>query len=108
MTIGFCTNRKFLTLQVTKHEFTPVLPDFLIKCTKPHTRCRTIVSCGKSKFQLSFPMRYNRAGAVSLQIYLSYSLQKASDWFLRYAIPTLCILSICNAFCNNKQIVYRI
>ena len=44
MTIGFCTNRKFLTLQVKKHEFTPVLPDFLIKCTKPHTGCRTIVS----------------------------------------------------------------
>ena len=64
MTIGFCTNRKFLTLQVKKHEFTPVLPDFLIKCTKPHTRCRTIVSCGKSKFQLSYPTRYNRAGAV--------------------------------------------
>lgn len=38
MTIGFCSNRKFLTLQVKKHEFTPVLPDFLIKCTKPHTR----------------------------------------------------------------------
>ena len=64
MTIGFCTNRKFLTLQVKKHEFTPVLPDFLIKCTKPHTRFRTIVSCGKSKFQLSFPTRYNRAEAV--------------------------------------------
>ena len=45
MTIGFCTNRKFLTLQVKKHEFTPVLPDFLIKYTKPHTRCRRIVSC---------------------------------------------------------------
>ena len=27
MTIGFCTNRKFLTLQAKKHEFTPVLPD---------------------------------------------------------------------------------
>ena len=64
MTIGLCTNRKFLTLQVKKHEFTPVLPDFLIKCTKAHTRCRTIASCGKSKFQLSFPTRYNRAGAV--------------------------------------------
>ena len=38
MTIGFCSNRKFLTLQVKKHEFTPVLPDFLIKCTKHHTR----------------------------------------------------------------------
>jgi len=38
MTIGFCTNRKFLTLQVKKHEFAPVLPDFLIKCTKPHTQ----------------------------------------------------------------------
>ena len=35
MTIGFCTNRKFLTLQVKKHEFTPVLPDLIIKCTKP-------------------------------------------------------------------------
>ena len=65
MTIGFCTNRKFLTLQVKKHEFTPVRPDFLIKCTKPHTRCRTIASCGKSKFQLSFPTQYNRAGAVT-------------------------------------------
>ena len=63
MTIGFCTNRKSLTLQVKKHEFTPVLPDFLIKCTKPHTRCRTIASCGRSKFQLSFPRQYNRAGA---------------------------------------------
>ena len=64
MTIGICTNRKFLTLQVKKYEFTPVLPDFLIKCTKPYTSCRTIGSCGKSKFQLSFPTRYNRAGAV--------------------------------------------
>lgn len=64
MTIGFCGNRKFLTLQVKKHKFTLVLPDFLIKCTKPYTRCRTIVSCGKSKFQLSFLTRYNRAGAV--------------------------------------------
>ena len=55
MTIGFCSNRKFLTLQVKKHEFTPVRPDFLIKCTKPHTRCRTIASCGKSKLVNYFP-----------------------------------------------------
>ena len=58
MTIGFCTNRKFLTLHVKKHKFTHVLPDFLIKCTKPHTRCRTITSCGKSKLQLSFPTAF--------------------------------------------------
>ena len=55
MTIGFCTNRKFLILQVKKHKFTPVLPDFLIKCIKPHTRCRTIASCGNSKLVNYFP-----------------------------------------------------
>jgi len=84
MTIGFCTKRKFLTLQVKKYEFTPVLPDFLIKCTKPHTRCRTIVSCGKSKFQLSFPTRYNRAGTVAsdfqrICFYLIYQLNPSYD-----------------------------
>jgi len=96
MTIGFCTNRKFLTLQVKKHEFTPVLPDFLIKCTKPHTRCRTIVSCGKSKFQLSFPTRYNRAGAVSAKqkpesftnlSYFTRQVESLSGQFVKDFIP---------------------
>ena len=54
MTIGFCTNRKFLTLQVKKHEFTPSLPDFLIKCTKPSLAQVCDLYYSKTKFLIFF------------------------------------------------------
>ena len=84
MTIGFCTNRKFLTLQVKKHEFTPVLPDFLIKCTKPHTRCRTIVSCGLFILNTFYYFSY-------LALF-SHAIQSRGSRVLKLIISTLCNL----------------
>ena len=49
MTIGFCTNRKFLILQVKKHKFTPVLPDFsslnVQSLTPAESRFRQLPTC---------------------------------------------------------------